>query len=174
MSRRQFDRYMVAVGAAKHIKFRRLTIPERYAFFLGVLSIAAQSPVRGCLLVGDLRAEAEDVAAEAGVNVGVARSALCKLRDVGVIVSDDEHGCEAVRDFGDWNPAPKTDRTAAERQRRRRDKVRQQRERHGDVTATSRLGHTEEVEEEVEASTEGATPTSPGAKVVGLDDRRTA
>jgi hypothetical protein len=120
MSARQFDKYMVAIGASRHIKFRRLSIPERHAFFMGILSIAAQAPIRGCLLVGELNAEPEDVAAEADVPARIARSAMVKLRTVGVIVTDDEHGCEAVHDFADWNPVPKTDETNAERQRRYR------------------------------------------------------
>lgn len=120
MAPRQFDRYMIAIGASRHVKFRRLSIPERYAFFMGVLSIAAQSPIRGCLLVGDLNAEPEDVAAEAAVPVRVARSAMDKLRTVGVIVRDETNDCEAIHDFTDWNPEPKRDETNAERQRRYR------------------------------------------------------
>lgn len=124
MSPRDFDRYMVAFGAARHVKFRRLTIPERHAFFLGVLSIAGQSPMRGCLLVGSLKAEAADVAQEADVHVRVAQAAMDKLREVGVIYFDEDLGCERVHDFEDWNPAPKIDRTSAARQARYRAKLR--------------------------------------------------
>lgn len=116
MSPRKFDRYMVGLGAGRHVKFRRLTIPERYAFFMGVLSLAAQSPERGCLMIGSLRVEAGDVAAEADVPEKVAASAMEKLRAVGVI-EDDGH-FEWVHDFEEWNPGPKSDATNAERQRR--------------------------------------------------------
>lgn len=122
--RDKFDRYMVAFGAAKHIKFRRLNTMERHAFFMGVLSIAGQAPVRGCLLVGSLPAEAEDIAQESDVHVKFCRSALEKLRAVGVIYTDDELGCERVHDFEDWNPEPRKDNTSAERQARYREKLR--------------------------------------------------
>lgn len=119
MSQRKFDRYMIGLGAARHVKFRRLTIPERYAFFMGVLSIAAQSPVRGCLTVGSLRVEPADVAGECGVPTKVAASALVKLRAIGIIYEDPELDCERVHDFDDWNPEPRVgplDATASRRQ----------------------------------------------------------
>lgn len=161
MSARQFDRYMIAIGASRHIKFRRLTIPERYAFFMGVLSIAAQAPIRGRLLVGELNAEPEDVAAEAGVPVRVARHAIEKLRSVGVIVSDPEHHCEAVHDFNDWNPEPKRDETNAERQRRYRAKRNATSNASNAATSTVSNGsvtacNADEVEVEVEV-----TPLTP-------------
>lgn len=160
MSPRAFDRYMVAVGAARHVKFRRLSDAERLAFFLGVLSIAAQAPVRGRLLIGDLRAEPEDIAAEAAVKVAVARSCMSKLRDVGVLVDDVEFGCERVHDFDDWNPPPRRDRTAADRQARRRARIQAEQARHArvtpasrrDVTRDDRDGHAPEVEGEGENS----------------------
>jgi hypothetical protein len=178
MTRTKFDRYMVAVGAARHVKFRRLTVPERHAFFLGVLSLAAQSQIRGALLIGNLRVEAEDVAAEADVPVRVARDAMRKLRAVGVLVEDREHDCEVVHDFDDYNPAPKTDRTAAERQQRRRDRVREGRDvtaaSRRDVTPPSRPRHAHEGEGEGEEQTLGATPTHPGGLVVDLPGREIA
>jgi 5-methylcytosine-specific restriction endonuclease McrA len=122
VSPRKFDRYMVGLGAGRHVKFRRLTIPERYAFFMGVLSLAAQSPVRGCLMIGSLAVEPADVAAEADVPEKVAASAMEKLRAVEVIIRD-EHGLEWVHDFQDWNPEPKTDNTSAERQQRYRERM---------------------------------------------------
>lgn len=145
MSARQFDRYMIAIGANRHVKFRRLSTAERHAFFLGVLPIAAQAPIRGCLLVGDLNAEPEDVAAEADVSAGVARSAMEKLRKVGMIVPDEAHHCEAVHDFADWNPLPKKDETNAERQRR----YRARRNAANNVTSNGNVtaDNTDEVEE---------------------------
>lgn len=107
VSPRKFDRYMVGLGAGRHVKLRRLTVPERYAFFLGVLSLAAQSPVRGCLMVGSMPVEPADVAAACGVSEKVAASALVKLREVGMVYKDDDLDCERVHDFDDWNPEPR-------------------------------------------------------------------
>jgi hypothetical protein len=122
MSRRKFDRYMVVSGAGRHIKFARLTDAERCAHFLGVLSIAAQAPVRGCLLVGEQEAEALEVAQEARVTEKAAASALRKLKAVGVLTRDDDLDCWRVHDWADVNPEPKTDATNAERQQRYRDR----------------------------------------------------
>lgn len=111
---------MVATGAGTHIKFARLTDAERCAHFLGVLSVASQAPVRGCLLVGDQEAEAIEVAREAGVPEKVAASTLRKLQAVGVLVRDDDLDCWRVHDWEDVNPEPKPDPTNAERQARYR------------------------------------------------------
>jgi hypothetical protein len=161
MSTRKFDRYMVAIGAGRHVKFRRLTVPERYAFFMGVLSVAAQAPVRGCLLVGSLNAEAADIAAEADVPEKVAQSALAKLRQIGVVYHDDALGCERVHDFEEqWNPAPKHDPTNAERQRRHRAKLTAGR--NGTVTPDSNAAVTPpEVEGEVEEKNPPQPPAEP-------------
>ncbi len=115
---------MVVAGAGNHVKFARLTDSERCAHFLGVLSIAAQSPIRGCLLVGDQEADAVEIAHEAGVSVKVAKSALVKLKDRGILERDDELGCWRVHDWDDVNPAPKVDATSAERQARYRQRLR--------------------------------------------------
>jgi hypothetical protein len=122
VSRRKFDRYMVAAGAGNHVKFARLTDSERCAHFLGVLSIAAQAPIRGCLLVGDQEADAIEIAHEARVSEKAAASALAKLKAVGVLEHDDELDCWRVHDWEDVNPPPKTDATNAERQARYRAK----------------------------------------------------
>src|SRR4051812_41348783 len=99
MTRRKFDRYMVVSGAGRHVKFARLTDAERCAHFLGVLSIAAQAPIRGRLLVGDQDAEAVEIAHEAGVTEKVAASALAKLKAVGVLVRDEDDDCWRVHDW---------------------------------------------------------------------------
>jgi hypothetical protein len=178
--RAKFDRYMVAAGAARHVKFRRLSTQERHAFFMGVLSIAAQSPVRGCLLVGDLPAEAADIAQEADVHVKFAASALEKLREVGVIYTDEELGCERVHDFKDWNPAPKRDATAADRMQRYRDR---KKVRDGvTVTRNARNDNAalrEEVEVEVEVPRNAPRGESEPGRVITFrrrpvtDDNRT-
>ena len=124
MSPRKFDRFMVDVHIASHPKLSRLNVPERWCFVGGILSLAALAPVRGRLLIGNHRAEPEDVAAHARVSVGVARATMDKLRAVGMLVPDDELDCEAVHDFEEWNPPPKNDPTNADRQHRYRDRHR--------------------------------------------------
>lgn len=138
MSRRVFPAFMVDTEIGGNLKLIGLTDSEFRAHVAGVLPIAAKSQIRGRLLIGDLPASADHVAAQARVKPAVARSALKKLRDVGVVVHDSEFGCERVHEFEDWNPAPKTDRTAAERQQRRRDRLRAERDDHASVTAASR------------------------------------
>lgn len=135
-----FDRFMVDVEAGRNLKLRRLTDSERLAFFLGVLPIAAKAPIRGRLLVGDLPAESRDIAFQASVSERAAAGAVSKLRALGVLLPDDELGCEFVHDFDDWNPAPKRDSTNAERQRRYRERqarrnTQRNGTRNGDVTA---------------------------------------
>lgn len=175
MPPRKFDRYMVGLGAGRHIKFRRLTVPERYAFFMGVLSLAAQSPVRGCLVIGSLPVEPADVAAEADVPERVAASALEKLRAVNVIERHAD-GFDWVHDFDDWNPAPK-DPTGADRQQRYRD-----RHRNGDVTryvtaenaVTGRDASRAEVKREVEEE-KPLAPSAPRSRgAIGPDSHSSA
>lgn len=132
MSRRSFDRYMVQVGMGSHPKFARLTDSEFRAHIVGVLSVAALAPIRGCLLVGELEAEPADIARAAGVTVRVAISAVVKLQALGVLYRDVELGCLRVHDWSDINPEPRVDATNAERQRRLR-----ARRSNGDVTRDS-------------------------------------
>lgn len=160
MSRRGFDRFMIDLEIGRNLKLRPLTDGEWRAFVAGVLPIAAKSPIRGCLLIGDRRAEPDDVAAQAGVKLPAARSALRKLRQVSIVFHDNEFDCDRVHDFEDWNPAPKKDATAAERQARRRSRLkaeRDDRDADRDVTPVSRRdtrdGHTTEVEEEGKRTT---------------------
>lgn len=109
---RKFDRYMVVVGAGRNRKFARLTDSERCAHFLGVLSVAAQSPRRGYLLVTDgEEAGPEEIASEAGVTVKVAESTMSKLMRVGVLKRDDDVGAWFVHDWNDVNPSPGAERT---------------------------------------------------------------
>lgn len=119
---RKFDRYMVDVNVGTNRKLRRLSVAERLCHLAGVLPVAAQAPIRGRLLVGDQNAEARDFAELAGVSIRVASSAIAKLREVGIVVRDEENECEMVHDWADWNPEPKSDPTAAERMRRYRER----------------------------------------------------
>ena len=134
MAPRKFTKYFLVIGAGRNAKFARLNDSERCAHFLGVLSIAAQSPIRGYLLVGEEEAGAAEVASEAGVSEKVAASAIQKLAARGVLLRDEDHDCWRVHDWDDVNPPPKTDKTAAERQRRRRDKVKSSRNGHTGIT----------------------------------------
>ena len=99
-----------------------------------------------------------------------------KLREVGVLVEDPEFDCERVHDWDEYNPAPKRDTTAAERQRRRRDKLRDQRDTrdgHAPVTHLSRRDTRDvtppEVEGEGEDQGSNLLQGSP-LKVVGMSD----
>jgi hypothetical protein len=125
---------MLKLGVGSHPKLARLTDAEFRAHVAGVLAVAAASPVRGCLLVGDLPAEAADIARAAGVSTRVATTAIRKLKAVGVLYENEEFRCLCVHDWDDVNPQPKHDSTAAERQRRHRSR-RDNRNGHGAVTA---------------------------------------
>jgi hypothetical protein len=134
MSRRKFDRYMVQIGAGRNNKFVRFTDSERCAHFLGVLSIAASSPIRGCLLIGNDQATDAEIANEAGVTRQVAASALSKLKTKGILEFDAEVNAWRVHDWEDMNPEPKHDPTAAKRMVEYRDR-RRNGARNGGVTA---------------------------------------
>jgi DNA-binding transcriptional regulator YhcF (GntR family) len=122
VSSRKFDRFMVDVNIGTNRKLRRLTPAERWCHVAGVLAVAAHAPIRGCLLVGDHDPVPRDYAEQAGVTVAVATATLAKLRDLGIVEYDGEQGCERIHDWDDHNPAPRGDPTAAERQRRHREK----------------------------------------------------
>lgn len=137
---RQFDRFMVSVNAAQRPKVKRMKRAGkevRWAWFHGVLAIAAESPIRGCFLVGDLPADEHDVADMADVTVAEARKAIEVGRTLGMLYRDDEHDCERVHDWDVVNPAPKQDKTAADRQQRRRERIKAEREKAA-VTEPSR------------------------------------
>lgn len=121
---RSFDRVMVAMHIGSHPKFARLTNSELLCFITGVLPVAQQSLFRGRLLVGDQHATPEDISAQTGRRVSPAavRKTLHKLIEVGALVEDDETGALRVHDFEQWNPAPRVDRTNADRQRRYRER----------------------------------------------------
>lgn len=132
-----YDKFMVAVDAAHNSKIRRLKRAgkdARWAWFHGVLPIAASAPMRGSFCVGELAADADDVAGAAEVSVGEARKTLQVAREIGLLERDEE-GVEWVHDFEDYNPEPKRDSTSPDRSRRYRE--RQRAKRHGTVTAKS-------------------------------------
>jgi hypothetical protein len=114
----KFDRFMIHVDIGTDEKLLGLTDSERVCHMAGVLALAAKSPIRGCLIVGDTEADAQHLAIRARVSVKVARSTLAKLLDVGVLVRDEDLGCLRVHNWDRFNPPPKRDTTNAERQAR--------------------------------------------------------
>jgi hypothetical protein len=111
---------MVSQKIGSDRKIRRLEAGQRWAFIAGVLALAAQSPERGRLLIAEGIAVTDaDVAEEAGVSVPVARAALKKLRELGVVTRDDD-GFELVTSWPTWQPDPKpSDSREAWRERKR-------------------------------------------------------
>lgn len=173
-----YDRIMIAIELAGNAKVGRLNDAEFRCLLTGVWSLAAKSPIRGCLLVGDLEIEPEDVARQARCSPAVARSTLTKMRALGMLERDEEYGCERVHDWDEMNPAPKRDGTAAERQRRRRARLAADRDAaasHAPVTPPvtdpsrrdGQPGHAPEVEVEVELEEE-----SPGGAMSESDRER--
>jgi hypothetical protein len=118
----RFDRFMVHVDIGRDEKLARLTDAERICHVAGVLALAAKSPIRGRLLVGDLEASPREVGRMAAVSDRVAKSTIDKLLAVGVLVHDEEYGCLRVHNWERFNPEPKDDPSNAERQARWRDR----------------------------------------------------
>jgi N-terminal phage replisome organiser (Phage_rep_org_N) len=143
MSRRGFDSMLVEIKLGGNRKFRRLSPPERWCAVFGVWAIAAQSPVRGTLLIAEgVAAVDEDFAAEADVTVAVARSTLAKMRELRML-EQDEDGVECVHDWDKHQPEPRPSETPEERRRRKREQRERERSPAGydDVTRDSAEGH---------------------------------
>lgn len=123
MSRRHFDRFMVAADNGRNPKLARLTDAEFRALVQGVWPIASGATPRGAFMIGKSPATAEDVAFLAPkVSKRTAASCIAKLRELGMLEHDDELGGEWVHDWDLLNPSPKADRTNAERQARYRER----------------------------------------------------
>lgn len=167
MADRDFDCFLLHTRAGTHKKLRRFSDSEWRCWVGGVLALAAESPVRGRLLIAEgVAATTDDIAGQAGVTRNVTEATLEKARALRMLLEDGEPG-EVIHDFDEWNPRPRRDRTAAERMRRHRarqrgidpDDARVTRpgdgsvtpSRYDDVTRNGRNGHApeEEVEEEV-------------------------
>jgi hypothetical protein len=159
---RGFDHFMVAVRLGRTRKLRRnFTVPERWCYVAGVLTIAAKAPIRGRLLIEGAPADAKDVAEEAGVSVAVAARTLDKCRTLGMLMPDEELACERVHDWDQHNPEPKKDQTAAERAKRYRDNLKRklaEEHRHGTVTRDVTDRHGPEVEGEGKVREEPPSP----------------
>jgi hypothetical protein len=158
---------MLRLGIGTHHKFARLTDGEFRAHVAGVLAIAAASPTRGCLLIGEQAAEAVDIARAAGVSPRVARAAIAKLQAVGVLLEDEENRCLRVHDWDDVNPAPKADSTNAERQRRHRNT-----RRNGGVTPDVTPPEVKKLEEPQDQNLSLSSSAAPRTDEKATDDDR--
>lgn len=121
----RFDKFMVHVDIGTDEKLAHLTDTERLCHIAGVLAIAAKSPIRGRLLVGDMEAGAGQVGRRAGLSERVATSTIRKLVEVGVLVRDEEYDCWRVHNWERFNPEPRPDNTGADRQARYRERLRE-------------------------------------------------
>lgn len=123
MTRKRFDRFMVANNNGRNLKLARLTDAEFRGLIQGVWPIASEASPRGAFMVGKVPATDADVVFMApSVSRRTARSLLEKLRELGMLEHDDELGGEWVHDFDVFNPTPKSDPTNAERQARFRER----------------------------------------------------
>lgn len=120
---RKFDRFMVATDNGRNLKLSKLTDAEFRALVQGIWPIASIANPRGAFMVGNQPATADDVVFMAPkVSKRAATSCIEKLRALGMLEHDEEIGGEWVHDWDLVNPAPKADRTNAERQARYRAK----------------------------------------------------
>lgn len=122
---RKYDRFMVHVDAASNRKMKRMKRAGkevRWAWFHGVLPIAAQADIRGTFAIGFAPADAQDVADQADCTLAEARKALQVARELGMLVHDENIGCDWVHDWDEYQPEPKKDRTNATRQARYRER----------------------------------------------------
>jgi len=155
-----FNCFMADVENGRNLKLMRLTDAEYRAFMGGVLPIAAKAEVRGTFTVGRTPATAEDVCNQSPkTSKRAAESLLRKMREMGMLDTDDALGVEWVHDFGELNPEPKRDRSNAARQA----KWRARNAARNAVTPPSVTPPEVEGEEEVEV-----TDVSTTANVVAL------
>lgn len=122
---RGYDSILVYAKLGSDRKFRRLTPAERWCALAGVWAIAAQSPIRGYLLITeDEPASEQDYATEANVTLAVARATVKKMRSLKMIERDEEMRAEHVHDWHEHQKDPKpSDSKEAWRQRKRRQRA---------------------------------------------------
>jgi len=167
VSRRKFDRFMVAVELSANPKIGRLTDAEFRCLVGGVWPLAAKANPRGFLLVGALPAEPSDVAHQARCTTPVAARTMAKLRELGMIEMDGPTGWEWVHDWDELNPDPKP----SDLPESTRDRKRKSRAGHADVTRDAGTGHADVTSKspraralpEVEVEGEEKTPPQPPA-----------
>jgi 5-methylcytosine-specific restriction endonuclease McrA len=100
-----YDLFLVYTKLGTDRKLRRLTAAEKWCAVFGVWATAAESPVRGYLLIaGEEPAAEEDYATQAGVTLAIARSTVKKMRDLGLLEFDEEMGVEHVHDWHEHEP----------------------------------------------------------------------
>ena len=167
MTRRKFDRFMVAVELSANPKIGRLTDAEFRCLVGGVWPLAAKANPRGFLLVGALPAEPSDIAHQARCTTAVAARTMAKLRELGMLEADEPTGWEWVHDWDELNPDPKpSDQPDATRDRKRKSRAG-----HADVTRDAGTSHADVTSEspraralpEVEVEGEEETPPQPPA-----------
>lgn len=111
---------MVHVEIGSSLKVGRFTDAEFRCLVTGVWALAAKTEPRGCLAIGGTPATETDVARQAHCSVTLAKRTIEKMHQLGMLEYDAEHDWYAVHDWDLLNPAPKNDRTNADRQRRYR------------------------------------------------------
>lgn len=170
---RVFDKFFVAVDVGTNRKLRRLPVAHRWVYVAGVLALAAQSPIRGALLIADGEpATDDDVAMQATVSAKDARAAMTALRRLGML-DRDAHGVEWVHDWDRMNPDPKpSDSPLATRERKRQQRAKA-RAGHADVTRDMALCHAPEVEVEGEEEHPPLTPHGGERDLPTVPARRT-
>jgi hypothetical protein len=159
-----FDSLLITTNLAANRKFGRLTVPERWCAVHGVWAIAAESPIRGYLLIAaDEAAVERDYAKQADVSLAIARSTVRKMRQLGMLEMDDDMGVENVHDWHEHQQEPKPSESREAWKKRKRDSRAKKSRCPDDVTRDtpplSRGCHTPEVEVEVEV--ENNSPPSP-------------
>lgn len=117
---------MVAYAIGGDVDLALAPEGQRWVWVAGVLSLAAQSPIRGHLL--NKAAEpltSRDIAVAAGTKRALTLKALDHFRTRELIVPDDELECEWLPNFKLYNPDAKASETEGERQRKRAQRARQ-------------------------------------------------
>jgi hypothetical protein len=125
---RPYDKFMVSYKIGADPALRRIPSGQRWVWVGGVLALAAQSPIRGHLVVpGDVEpVTVSDIAKEASVSKGTAEKAIAHFRRVELIKPDDElPGYEYVPNFRLYNPMPPASSTEGERFRKREQRTRE-------------------------------------------------
>jgi hypothetical protein len=116
-----YDRFMIDIEIGGSPKVAQLTDREFRCLICGVWPLVAKASPRGYLVVRGNRGTAEDVARQARLrSLSVARVTLAKMRQLGMLEEHPDVGLEYCHDWDLLNPAPKVDRTSAERQARHR------------------------------------------------------
>jgi hypothetical protein len=123
---RPYDKFMVAYKIGADRQLRRVPAQQRWVWVAGVLALAAQSPIRGHLLLVDAEPVTEkDIAGEAGVTRALASKALSSFRKLDLVVVDEALACEFVPNFLLYNPQPSSSSTEGERLRKREQRARE-------------------------------------------------